>query len=110
MHGTMNLKFIEAKQAKEIYQYKNIKRKLHKTNAAMWYNKTCRQIQLTPAYINIRINGRNRQCQKALRTATQYRINQEIKFLYIKKSKLNEQVYKLHLESTDKWPNTWHIT
>jgi hypothetical protein len=28
MHGTTNVKFIEAKQAKEIYQYKNIKGKL----------------------------------------------------------------------------------
>jgi hypothetical protein len=25
MHGTMNLKFISAKQAKEVYEYKNIK-------------------------------------------------------------------------------------
>jgi hypothetical protein len=29
-----NLKFIDAKQAKEIYQYKNILSKLHKTTAA----------------------------------------------------------------------------
>ena len=42
MHGTMNVKFINAKQAKEVYQYRNIKRKLYKTNAAIWYNKTCR--------------------------------------------------------------------
>jgi len=39
MHGTMNVKFINAKQAKEVYQYRNIKRKLYKTNAAIWYNK-----------------------------------------------------------------------
>jgi hypothetical protein len=44
-----------------------------------------------------------------LRTATQYRINQEIKFLYIKKLKLNEQLYKLHLECAHKWPRTWPI-
>ena len=42
MHGTMNLKFSEAKQTKEIYQYKNIKGKLYKTNAAIWYNKITR--------------------------------------------------------------------
>jgi len=41
MHETMNVKFINAKQAKEVYQYRNIKRKLYKTNAAIWYNKTC---------------------------------------------------------------------
>ena len=81
MHGTTRLKFIDAKHAKEIYHYKNTKRKLYKTKAAMWYNKTCRLKQLTPTYINIRINGKNQQCQKTLRTANQYRINQEIKFL-----------------------------
>jgi hypothetical protein len=38
MHGTMNVKSANAKQAGEIYEYKNIKRKLHKTIAAIWYN------------------------------------------------------------------------
>ena len=38
MHRTMNLKFIDAKQAKDLYNYKNIKRKLYRTNAAIWYN------------------------------------------------------------------------
>ena len=47
MQGTMNVKFINAKQAIEVYQYRNIKRKLYKTNAAIWYNKTCRQNHLT---------------------------------------------------------------
>jgi hypothetical protein len=32
MHGPMNLKSIEAKQAKEVYQYKNIKH----TVASRW--------------------------------------------------------------------------
>jgi hypothetical protein len=109
MHGTTNIQFIEAKQAKEIYQYKNIKSKLYRINAAIRYKKTCRQKQLTPTYINIRINGRNQQSQRTLRTATQYRINQEIKYLFNKKLKLNGQLYKLHLEWADKWPNTWPI-
>jgi hypothetical protein len=59
MHGTMNLKFISAKQAKEIYKYKNIKQKLHKTTAAIWFNKTCREKGIKPSYINIKINGTN---------------------------------------------------
>ena len=41
MHGTTNIKFIDAQQAKLAYQYKNTKRKLYKTNAAIWYNKVC---------------------------------------------------------------------
>ena len=35
MHGTMNVRSVDAKQANEIYQYKNIKGKLYKTNAAI---------------------------------------------------------------------------
>jgi len=42
MHGPMNIKFVNAKWATEVRQYGNIKRKLYKTNAAIWYNKTCR--------------------------------------------------------------------
>ena len=63
--------FIDAKQAKDIYHYKNIERKLYSTNAAILYNKTCRQRQLTPAYVNICISSK----KKTLRTANQYRIN-----------------------------------
>ena len=64
MHGPMNVKFANAKQAKETYQYRNIKEKLFKTNAAIWYNKICREKQLAPKYISIKINGKNPQCQK----------------------------------------------
>jgi hypothetical protein len=58
MHRNINIKFIDAKQAREIYQYKNIKDKLYRTNATIWYNKICWQKQLTPTYINICINGK----------------------------------------------------
>jgi hypothetical protein len=94
----MNVKCIDAKQAKEIHQYQNIKRRLYRTNAAVWYNKTCRDKQLTPKYISIRVNRKNKQSQKTLQNAIRYRINQEIKFLYIKKQKLDEQLYNLHLK------------
>jgi hypothetical protein len=101
--------FCDAKQARDIHNYKNIKRKPYRTNAAIWYNKICRQKQLTPAYINIRMKGKNQQCQNTLRTANLYRINQEIKFLYAKKSKLNEKLLQLHLKCADDWNNVWSI-
>jgi len=34
------LKIFDAKKARDIYHYKNIKRKLYRINAATWYNKT----------------------------------------------------------------------
>ena len=42
MHEHMDIKFINAKQAKETCQYRNIKSKLYQTNGAIWYNKACR--------------------------------------------------------------------
>jgi len=44
----------DAKQTKQVHQYKNKKIKLYKCNAAIWYNKTCRIKQLIPTYVNIR--------------------------------------------------------
>jgi hypothetical protein len=78
-------------------------------NAAIWYSTTCRLRRLTPAYINIRINGNNQQCQRTLRTATKCFISQEIRFLYTKKLKLNEQLFKLHLECARRWQYLWPI-
>jgi hypothetical protein len=37
----MNVKFINARQAKEIHQYRNTREKLYKTNATIRYNKAC---------------------------------------------------------------------
>ena len=54
MHGQQNIKFCNAKQAQQIYKYKNIKTKLYKNNAAIWFNKICRMKQITPGYISIK--------------------------------------------------------
>ena len=42
MHGPTNSKFVNDKRASDINSYRNVKRKLHKTIAAIWFNKTCR--------------------------------------------------------------------
>jgi hypothetical protein len=53
MHSYTNIKFVNAKQAKETYQYRNTIEKLYKTNAAILYSKICRKKkQLTPNYIS----------------------------------------------------------
>jgi hypothetical protein len=46
MHST-GTEIIEAQQAK-IYNYKNTRLKLIKTNAAIWLNKICKTKQLAP--------------------------------------------------------------
>ena len=108
MHGTMKLKFIEAKQANEYFKYKNTKRKLYKTNSAIWYNKICRQRRLTPNYINIKIKGTNKRLGTK-KAATVYRLNQEIKYLHHKKQMINQQLYHLPINCANKWKNLWTI-
>ena len=106
MHSTKSLKFVNAKQANIIYEYKNIRRKLYKTNAAIWFNKTCRLKEIKPKYIGIKINGNNKQCHNTTKMAIKYRINQEIKFLYTKKQQLNTQLYRLHKNCANSWDKT----
>jgi len=43
------------------------------------------------------------------KAATQYHLNQDLKFLYIKNQNLNEQIYRIHLECTSSWQNSWRI-
>jgi hypothetical protein len=56
MHGESNIKFISAQQARIVYKHQNIKRKLLKTNASVWFNKICTAEHLQPKYTNIRYN------------------------------------------------------
>jgi hypothetical protein len=92
-----------------IYQYKNLRETLYKTNAAIWYNKTCRHKLLMPNYISIKINDTNHQCINTIKVATHYRWNQGLKFLYIKKQKLNKRLYKIHLECAATWNKKWQL-
>jgi len=44
----------------KVNTYKNAMYKLLKTNAAIWFNKICKNSQLTPKYVNIKIKGNTR--------------------------------------------------
>jgi len=59
MHGVESFKIIDAQQTKLINNYRNTKLKLLKTNVATWYDEICRNSQLTPKYVNIRIKANN---------------------------------------------------
>jgi len=73
------------KQTQVVYNLKNTKENLLKTSAAIWFNKICKNYQLTPKYIKIEINGNNKQSYKKI--AIKYRLNQELELLYKKKTK-----------------------
>jgi phosphoserine aminotransferase len=101
-----NLKLIYAQPAKIIHSYENMKKKLHRTNVAMRFNKVCRSNNLTPSYIKITINSHNKQCYNTMKAAVTYRIHKELKFLY-KEKQTHERLYHLHLQCTDQWVTTW---
>jgi len=60
MHGA-TIKRVNAEQVKLNNNYKNIKLKLLKANAAIRFNKMCKVKQPKPSYINIKINGQKPQ-------------------------------------------------
>ena len=66
MHGA-TIKIVNAQQARLNNIYKNTKLKLLKVNAAIWFNKICKERQLKPKYISLKINGRK---QEDIRTTT----------------------------------------
>jgi hypothetical protein len=71
----------------------NIRAKLHETNAAIWYNEMCKQSQLSSRYTYIKVSGSSRQSHNTLKTATQFRINQELKYLHTSKNKNSTNSY-----------------
>ena len=98
MHGQQHIKICTAKQAKEYTDIRPLKQNCIK-NAAIWFNKTCRIKQLTPSYINIRVNGNNPKSERTKKSAIRYRINQELKFQYTKKNYLMNTYIK----------HTWNV-
>jgi hypothetical protein len=55
---------VSAQQAKTIDSFKNIKENVLKNNAAIYFSKICTNHQITPKYIEIKVNGRNKQKPK----------------------------------------------
>ena len=104
------MKFVNAQQGKPYNIYKNTKLKLLKTNATIWFNKNCRDHQLQPRYISIKIKGRKQQDMKTAANAIRFCINQEIKFHYKRKQHFNQQLYQAHLKCAHHYYGTWqHI-
>jgi hypothetical protein len=106
MHDEIRIKFINAKQAKCIRNYRNIKKKLLRSNASIWFNKVCKAEHLQPKYIDIKTNGTNKRSQNTKKAAITHRINAELKHLYKKKAHLNKELYTNHLECANYWKDS----
>ena len=62
------------------------------------FNKKCLHLNLIPRYAVININNKSRAAQIAKSSAERIWIKKEIDHLYVKKIRLNSDLYRIHLE------------
>jgi hypothetical protein len=80
---------MNANQAKLVHQYINTRRRLLKTNAHIWFNRTCQIKHIVPKYAKINMKGTNKAVQQTQWQIRKLRISNEIKSLSTKKHKIN---------------------
>ena len=64
---------------------------------------------MIPKYARIKIPYTSPASLITQRKTQLLRVSEEIKFLYMKKDKLNEILYKAHLQAALEWGNCWHL-
>jgi hypothetical protein len=101
------IKFI-ASQAHTTNQYKNTRTKVLKFWANIYFNQQCLTKKIVPNYANIKILHTSPATQVTQKKVHITRIKDEIKFLYRKKQKLNNDLYKIHLKPAQEWSNMWY--
>ena len=98
-----------ASQAHSINLYKNIRTKVMNCCANTYFNRQRLIKKVFPKYANLKITytfPATHITQKKIHTI---RLKDEIKFLYKKKEKLNNDLYNTHLKAAQEWGNTWYI-
>ena len=101
-----HLKIVNASRG-SIQKFENLKRKLYRCNANIYFNKQCLKKQLTPSYANIKVPNTSPAHKYTQHKLSAIRIKDEIKYLHSKKQQLNQQIYHLHLHLTNTWHNMW---
>jgi hypothetical protein len=96
-------------QARTIFQYKNTRIKVLKCCANIYFNKQCLVKKITPAYANIKLPNTSPAACTTQKKIHVMRIKDELRFLYKKKQKLNNDLYKIHLKAAQEWGNSWYF-
>lgn len=100
---------ILASQAETINRYKNTRSKLLKCGANIYFNKKCLINDVTPKYARIKFTNNSPASLRTTIRAQTLRVKNEIKLLYKKKEKLNQDLYTLHLKAALEWGSLWPI-
>jgi hypothetical protein len=102
------IKFI-ASQAKTIHLYRNTRSKLIKCNTNIYFNKQCLAKKVTPKYANLNFTNNSPAAQITTNKAQVLRLKNEIKFLFKKNEKLNQELQATHIKEANEWGNLWTI-
>lgn len=87
-----------ASQASIVRKFQNVKIQLHKTISHIKFIKACLRSNVIPNYARINMKGTSIADLRTKKHAEIYRINEEIRALYSKKSLLNSKLYHIHLQ------------
>ena len=80
---SLSFKFI-ASQASSIYSYKNLREKVQRCCANIYFKQQCTQLGVTPHYARIKVPKTSPTAVVTQRKIQLIRVKEEIKFLYIK--------------------------
>lgn len=97
-----------ASQAKSTNLYKNLRTKFLMCCANTYFNRQCLIKKIIPKYAKINIPYTSPATNIIQKKTQIIRLKDEIKFLCIKKEKLN-QLYRIHLKAAHALGNTWYI-
>ena len=100
---------ILASQAQSISLYKDVRTKVMKCCANIYFNQQCLIKKVIPKYANIKITYTSPATNVTQKKRHTIWLKDEIKFLYKKKEKLNKDLYNIHLKAAQEWRNTWNI-
>ena len=98
-----------ASQAHSVNSYKNLRTKVMKCCANIYFNWQCLNKKVIPKYANIKIAHTSPASNITSKKIHIIHITDEIKFLYKKKEKLNNDLCRTHLQTAQDWGSNWYI-
>ena len=83
---------------KLLNKFQTRKKQLMNTNMNIYFNRQCQKHKLTPKYININTNNKNRTAQITIKQAQRLWIKNEINQLYSKKNNITLDLSLIHIQ------------
>jgi len=98
-----SIQIITGSQVHDVNQHNNLKSKVLKCCANIYFNRQCLKQNLIPNYTKIKIPNTIPAATSKKHKIVKLRIRDKIKFLHMKKENLNNALYKVHLKATQEW-------